>query len=171
MTNRPTLLNSCAFAATAAEAKFRIDGKPQAARAVSVVALDRRAAGVIQPLVDRPWLGARFLTLDDSAQAVPAQNGTRSADLVIRRHGGAQVRLSETLQETDFLLMIATADAGAAAAAVIGNACALRGIMTAAIVLGSETKDAVSAVRPYARVLLVTKDEQDIAELMSAVGA
>jgi hypothetical protein len=180
MKNRPTLLNSCAYAATAAEAKFRINGKPQAARSVSVVALDRGAARVMADLIDRPWLGARFLTVngamdggavDGGPPASPARDGHQAADLMLRREHGDQVGLSEALRDTDLLLMIATADDGAAAAGVIGDACTLRGITTAAVVLGSSSQQAVRAMRPYARVLLVTEDQQDVAELMSAVGA
>src|SRR5262249_51799251 len=59
MTDRPTLLNSCAYAATAAEARFRINAKPQQPRCTSVVALDPAAANLVAELAGRPWLGAR----------------------------------------------------------------------------------------------------------------
>jgi hypothetical protein len=69
--------------------------------------------------------------------------------------------------------MIATANDGAVAASAIGNACTLRGIMTAAIILGDgRAADlAVTALRPHARVMLVTSDANDVAGIMSAVGA
>jgi hypothetical protein len=168
MTNRPTLLNSCAYAATAAEARFRIDAKPQQPRSTSVVALDPAAADLVGDLAGRPWLGARFLTVDsvvDGPQEL--------ADLELTRYGGERVRLSGELVGVDFVLMVATASDGAAAATAIGNACTLRGITTAGVILGDGTGAgaAVSALRPHARVLLVTTDRRDVAELMSAVGA
>ena len=96
-----------------------------------------------------------------------------TADLMLTSVDGGQVRLSEELGDADFVMMVATANDGAAAASSIGVACALRGIMTAAVVLGvGHTVDtAVSALRPYARVLLVSRDERDVAEVMSAVAS
>jgi hypothetical protein len=70
-------------------------------------------------------------------------------------------------------MMIATEGAGAAAATTIGDACTLRGIMTAGLVVGTNggSGPALTALRPNARVLLVTGDEQDATELLAAVGA
>jgi hypothetical protein len=145
----PTLLNSCAYAATAAESRYRIDAKPQPPRSSRIVGLDEGASSVVRELAGQRWLNARFV------------------------YSPGTPRLSEELTDADFVLMIATANDGAAAAAAIGDACARRGIMTAGIVLnGSGATDAaVAALRPHARVLLVTDDRQDIAEIMSAVGA
>ena len=146
---QPILLSSCASAATAAEARYRIDARPQTPRSSRIVGLDAGASSVVRELAGQPWLNARFVCLP----------GT--------------LRLGEELADADFVLMIATANDGAAAASAIGDACARRGIMTAGIVLnGSGANDAaVAALRPHARVLLVTDDRQDIAGIMSAVGA
>ncbi|HEY1487695.1 MAG TPA: hypothetical protein VGF84_16425 [Micromonosporaceae bacterium] len=173
MANRPTLLNSCAYAATAAEARYRIDAKPQQARASCVVALDAGATGVVAVLRDEPWLGARFLTYDAHRPRQRDGGDHALTDVVLGTGDGGQVRLSEQLDDTDFMMMIATANDGAAAATAIGNACTLRGIMTAGVILGdaASTGAAVSALRPHARVLLVTNDRGDVADLMSAVGA
>jgi hypothetical protein len=82
---------------------------------------------------------------------------------------GGSVRLSDELADADFCLMVATGNDGVAAVAPIGNACAARGIMTAGVVIGDGGK-AVAALRPHARVLLVTSDAQDVAELVAVVG-
>lgn len=143
---RPTLLNSCAAAATAAEARFRIDAKPglRVERSTRVVALDAGAAEIVAPLADQPWLGTRFLY-----QAV------------------------EDLDDADFVLMMATDGSAAAAAAAIGDVCVLRGIMTAGLVLASDADEAaaVTALRPHSRVLLVSKDRRDASGLLAALGA
>ena len=173
---RPTLLNSCAWAATAGEARFRINAAPQAPRATRVVSLDAGAAAVARELVDQSWRGTRFLSYDastreaDAAAEVDADG--RLADIMLEAEDG-RVRLSHELIDADFMLMIATAGDGATAATAIGNACALRGIMTAGVILGREhdVDSAVTALRPHARVLLVTNDKNDVAEIMSAVGA
>jgi hypothetical protein len=165
---RPTLLNSCALAATAEEARFRIDAAPQTARATRVVALDAGAAAIVRPLPEQPWLGAHFLRCSDAA----GRPGNDIADLELTTMDGRSVRLSDELADADFVMMVATNDDGAAAATAIGNACTLRGIMTAAVVLtGGDTDAAVNALRPNARVLLVSKDQRDVSGVLTALGA
>jgi hypothetical protein len=151
---RPTLLNSCAWAATAREAAFRIDKPPAYVRTSRVFALDPGAAGVVRDLARMPWHDTRFLPVFDA--------GT----------------LADELDDADFAMMIATADDGAAAAYAIGHACRERGITTAGIVLDlgglglhRAATEAVTALRPHARVLLVTEDRQDIVEILGEVGA
>jgi len=167
MANRPILANSCALAATAAEARFRIDAKPQTPRASSVVALDDGAMALVRELAGQEWNAARFLGLPDGMPA------GEYADLQLRTVDGEAVRLSDELARADFVMMIATEGAGAAAATTIGDACTLRGIMTAGLVVGAngESGPALTALRPNARVLLVTGDERDATELLAAVGA
>jgi hypothetical protein len=165
MANRPTLLNSCARAATAAEARFRIDGGPWTPRSIRVVALDSAAATVVRSVADAAWPGTRFLTYDSAVAQLPDE----PADLMLVTDNGSAVRLSDELANADFCLMVAFANDGVAAVATIGHACAMGGIMTAGIVIGNGGK-AVAALRPHARVLLVTSDAQDVAELLNAVG-
>ena len=142
---RPILANSCALAATAEEARFRID-RPIGGRSAVVVALDDEAAVIVDRVAEKPWRGARFLRAADS---------------------------SVDLEDVDAVVMIATADADAAAAAALAEACFERGIMTAGLILGegSAVADAVSALRPYARNLMVTEDEEDVAEVLIALRA
>jgi hypothetical protein len=143
---RPILASSCARAATAAEARFRID-RPIGGRAALVIALDDQAAAVVDRVAERPWQGARFLHVDDDYTA--------------------------QLEDADVAIMIATADADGEAASALARACAERGIMTAGLILGDrvEVAGAVSALRPYARNLMVTDDEDDVAEVLTALRA
>jgi len=164
---RPTLLAGCAHAATAREARYRIDAPRPPARATRVVALDPGAAEIVAGLATRSWPGAHFLRYGGPA------GDELAADLVLARAGGGTARLSEELAGADVMVLVATADGGAAAASAIGDACTLRGIMTAGLVVGrgGAAGAAVSALRPHARVLLVSDDRQDLAELLSAIGA
>ena len=168
MEHRPILANSCAMAATAAEARYRIDARPQPPRNTSVVALDEGAMAVVRELAGQEWNAARFLGCADGADGAGDY-----ADLQLCTVDGDPVRLSEELAEADFVMMIATEGRGAAAAATIGDACTLRGIMTAGLIVGTdgESGAALTALRPNARVLLVTGDERDATELLAAVGA
>jgi hypothetical protein len=142
---RPILSNSCARAATAAEARFRID-RPIGGRSAVVVALDDKAADVVDRVAEKPWRGARFV---------------RSRDA------------SVDLEDVDVVVMIATADADGAFAGTLARACVERGIMTAGLILGerADVTAAVSALRPYARNLMVTDDEDDVAEVLTALRA
>jgi hypothetical protein len=140
---RPILLNSCAVAATAAEARFRID-RPIGGRSARVVALDDGAADAVGRVAEQQWQGARFFTGEELS---PAE-----------------------LDDADLVIMIATDGDGADSAAEIAQACSARGIMTAGLILG-DSAEAVSALRPYARVLMVTDDEHDVSEVLRALRA
>ncbi|MGH8928145.1 MAG: 3-methyl-2-oxobutanoate hydroxymethyltransferase, partial [Acidimicrobiia bacterium] len=69
--------------------------------------------------------------------------------------------------------MISAANWGSEAASIVGIACALRGIMTAGLVVGDSDglDDAVTALRPYASVLVVSADEDYIPEMLAALRA
>jgi hypothetical protein len=169
--NHPTLLNSCARAATAAEARFRIPIAPVVPRSTRVIALDPPAAELIARIADEPWRAAHFLRYDSADGQVAADGAV--IDVLLRTPLGEPVRLSSELDDADFVMMVATADDGAAVALAVGAACTLRGIMSAGVVVarGSTAERAVSALRPHSRVLLVSDDQDDISEILSAVGA
>jgi hypothetical protein len=143
---RPILANSCARAATAAEARFRID-RPIGGRAALVVALDDDAAEVVERVAEQPWRGARFVRATDG--------------------------FDEDLTDIDVAVMVATAAANGGAAGAIARACSERGIMTAGLILGDPARvsAAVSALRPFARNLMVTDDEDDVVEVLTALRA
>ena len=147
-TPRPILASSCARAATAAEARFRIDAEIGPRRAL-IVALDEAAADVVDRVAEQPWGGARFF------------------------RSPAEVRLAEELEDADVAIMVGTAAADGDAAARIAHACVERGIMTAGLVLGGrdEVAAAVAALRPYARNLMATEDEDDLAAVLTALRA
>ena len=153
-------LSSCARAATAAEARFRVDTSLAPARGVRVIALDRGAAAVAERVASEPWTSASFFTCEGDEQAV-ALGGI----------GGVAADLDAQLADADVVVMIATEDAGAGCAYAVGKACWLRGIMTAGLVLseGSEADAATAALRPHARVLLPDADELDVVDILTAL--
>lgn len=166
----PILLNSCARAATAAEARFRIDAPIEGRRGTRVVALDDGAATVVRRAAHQPWHAARFYTL---RVGMSPHQRDGEPEVGLRRTDGTDARLLDELVDADVMVMVATADGAPAAAAAIGRACAGRGIMTAGLVLGDRlaVRDTVAALRPHARVLLVTRDDQDVVEVLSALRA
>jgi hypothetical protein len=156
------------MAATAAEARFRIE-YPFLPRDSRIIAVDEGARAVVCSVSERPWTGAaRFLTFDGST--LGGGDGSRP-DAQLRTCAGSMSRLSGELTDADVVVMVASSG-GAAAASVIGRACAERGIMTAGVVLTKERErvnDAVLALRPYAMVLVVSTDEHDVLELLTAL--
>ncbi len=181
----PTLLNSCAMAATSGEARFRIE-YPFLPRDSRIVAVDAKAAEAVCRARARHWSGsAHFLTFVAPTPRDP--NGT-APDAALRTCDGAEALLSKELADADVVVMVAGAgdakagNAGAGnakagnakAAAVIGRACAERGIMTAGVALveaDGRAGGAVVALRPHAMVLVVSKDEEDLIELLTALRA
>jgi hypothetical protein len=171
MRTSPTLLSSCARAATAAEARFRVDAPIAGQRAARVVALDDGASAVVRKAAEQHWGGARFYTYDAGAHLVDGD--AELADIALRTTDGSEARLSEELIDADVMVMIATADDGAEAASAIGNACTLRGIMTAGLILseGRDARAATSALRPHARVLLRSTGEHVVTDVLTALRA
>jgi hypothetical protein len=183
MQRLPTLLNSCASAATAAEASFRIDYPETQHRAARVIALDERAAELVRRLATAHWSGGHFLVFEAAAGADGpdgsdghANGGAPApvADATLRRADGTAVLLSSELADADSAVMIATAQASASAASVIGDACAARRIMSAGLVISGSTgngdvDDVVAALRPNAMVLVILKDHHDVPEILSAL--
>jgi hypothetical protein len=141
-------ISSCARAATAEEARYRID-RPIAGRSARIVALDETAAELVARVAELPWGASRFYP----------DAGTFDA--------------ATELDDADVAIMIGTADADGETAGSIARACAERGIMTAGLILGDrlDVGDAVSALRPYARNLMVTEDEDDVAAVLTALRA
>ena len=172
MLTRPTLLHSCAMAATAAEARFRIDVPIAPSRATRIIALDEEAAVVVRSVAGQVWATARFFTWHDAPGSANG-HGLAGDGLPLRSMGGQVVLLGEMLASVDVAVMVAAGDTGAAAAESIGRACTARGIMTAGLVLSDdvEVSRALAALRPHARVLLVPADEDDLVQLLTALRA
>jgi hypothetical protein len=159
-----TSLSSCARAASAAEARYRIDA-PVESRRARVIALDEPAADVLRSVAALEWASARFFVCDTVGGSGEAD------DVLLRGIDGSPAVLSGELAGAHVVVMVATQDSGANCAYVIGKACWERAVMTAGLVLGdgSQTHGAVAALRPHARVLLPTADESDLVELLTAL--
>ncbi|MEU0966263.1 3-methyl-2-oxobutanoate hydroxymethyltransferase [Streptomyces sp. NPDC005917] len=161
MTRATPYLSESARAASASESRFRIDAPIAPARAARVVALDERAESVARRLAGRPWAHARFYTV----------GGVWPGGGLLYELGGVAAPFDDVLTGTDVVVVLATEDAGRSVAAEIGRLCGRRGITTAGVVMGDgyEADEAVAALRPYARVLLLSADESDALELLTAL--
>lgn len=153
-----------ARAASAGEARYRITAAIAPARNARIIALDPRAVAVARRIATGPWAAAGFYRCD-------AAPGGHAGGVPLRRLDGEPVALTDLLTGTDVVVVLATDDSGRAQAAAIGAGCGERAIMTAGLVLGDgyEAHEAVAALRPYARVLLLSADESDVVELLTAL--
>jgi hypothetical protein len=175
----PILRNSCAEATSASETRFRIDAPIVPTRATRIVALDSGAAAVVRRVAAQQWAGARFFTCDAPGALRADGNGNGNGNgsgngrggLGLRGLDGTPAHLAAELTGADVAVVVATVDDGAAAASAIGQACTARGIMTAGLILGEDrdVADAVSALRPHVRVLMVSADEDDVSEVLTAL--
>jgi hypothetical protein len=156
--------SECARAASAAESRFRIDAPIAPARAARVIALDPAAESVAHRVAAGAWAHARFYTWESSGDGDGGGARLRALD-------GAPFSLGEVLAGTDVVVVLASQDAGRAGAAAIGRACGARAVTTAGVVLGDgfEAEGAVAALRPHARVLLLSADESDVRDLLTAL--
>ncbi|HTU72411.1 MAG TPA: hypothetical protein VMG38_02730 [Trebonia sp.] len=168
---RPTLLSSCARATTAAESRYRISAKPFTHRSSRVIALDHRSAAIIREVAAESWGGGHFLVFES---ALPDDALLRRAPDDSEGQNATTALLSEELDGADTVVMVASAQASATAASLIGDAAAARGIMTAGLVVpapaAAQAPDPiVAALRPNAMVLVVLRQATDLAEVLSAL--
>ncbi len=164
---RPVLGSSCARATTAAEMRFRIDRPIRGRRGARIIGLDEGANAIVRRIAGGPWGHARFFSL-----AGPVGEGG-SESVLLRNADGVESNLLAELDEADVVIMVATTEADGTAATIIGAACTVRAIMTAGLVIGESAAvgETVAAVRPHARVLMVSGDEHDVVDLLSALRA
>lgn len=158
--SEPALLSSCARATTRKEAAFRIDYPLAAARNTRVVALDDSAEELVRAASALEWAQARFYVASDPGDEWVTMSGAR-------------VNLNDEIVDSNTVVMVSTDGTNAEAAATIGAACKVRGIMTAGLVVtpGQITTEALMELRPHARILLVPAEPDDLVELLTATRA
>lgn len=144
-------------------------GSTPSSRRSRVVALDDHATDVVRRLATRHLGNARFLTRRPGAP-IADRDG---ADVGLATVNGEPVHLDEELDDADMVVLVASTDAGAAMASAIGEAATRRGIMTSGLVLGDgrSAGAAIQALRPHARVLLRSSDEDDLPDVLAALRA
>jgi hypothetical protein len=168
------MLSESARMASAAEARYRIDAPNSLPRAVKVIALDRTSERVIKQLPG-PWSNATFLTASHFAGA-PRQEPFSISGWLSDLAGRAKDLVDE-VGTADLVVMVATAGEDAQAAALIGEACAARHVMTTALLLGSAGQDdaalsrTLASLRPHARMLVIAGDDDYITDMLIALRA
>ena len=159
---------------SAAEARFRIDRPNSRPRAVKVIALDAASERVVKELAGGPWQNATFLTASAFSGA-PRRGEPFSSWL--NDLAGRTKDLVDEVNSADLVVMVATAGESAAAAALIGEACGVKHVMTTALILGgaSSSDDTLSKMlaqlRPYAMMLVISSADEYIKDMLTALRA
>lgn len=167
--------SDCARAATAEEARYRVNYPNSKPRTSKIVALDKGATAIARELETGSWNGARFLSSLGRAKGVQGLDSI-PLDLDLQDTSGAVVQLTGELTDADVVVMIASAGEAPEDAGVIGKSCAERGIMTTGIIVEAGA-DAVSvertltALRPNVRMLVVASDADYVPEMLTALRA
>ena len=161
---------------SAAETRFRVDYPNSKPRVVKVVALDTPSERVVKRVAQRAWQRATFFT-SIKFEGAPRGGESWSMQAWLRDLAGRTKALVEEVAGADLVVMVSTAGSSAQAAAVIGEACAARKVMTMALIIGSEQQsdDALSktlaTLRPYASMIIVANGDEYIEEMLSALRA
>jgi hypothetical protein len=161
---------------TAEEARFRINYPNSKPRAVKVVALDQPSEAVVKRLAQHPWQRATFFTAPTFDPATRGGEGW-SMKAWLSDLAGSTKDLLDEVSSADLVVMIASAGAKAHAAAVIGEACNVRRVMTTALIVGGESKSdeelskTLASLRPYASMLVIANNDDYIEEMLVALRA
>ncbi len=158
---------------TAREAAFRVQAPNSRPRSSTIIALDAKSEAVMRRVADGPWIGSRFLTLV-AARPVSAGLQSLQVDVTLADEAGAHLDLAAAMAATDVVIMVVSAGEAAGAAAVIGNACHVRGIMTTGIILaepGADPAVTLRDLRPYAAMLVVAQGEDYVPAMLQALRA
>jgi len=164
---------------SAAEAKFRIAAPNSRPRAVKVIALDAPSERVVKDLARHSWQGATFLTASAFATASAGAPASERFSLGgwLNDLAGRTKNLVEEIAAADLVVMVASAGQNAAAAAIIGEACNLRHVMTTALVLGTastgdeELSKMLAQLRPHAMMLVISSADEYIKDMLTALRA
>jgi hypothetical protein len=162
--------------ASAAQAKFRIDRPNSQARAVKVIALDAPSERVVKELAQAPWQRASFLTATAFSGA-PQRGKPFSMNGWLNDLAGRTKDLIDEVNSADLVVMVATAGENAAAAAIIGEACSIKHVMTTALILGGATSNdevlskMLGQLRPHAMMLVIASADEYIKDMLTALRA
>ena len=191
---------------SAAEARFRVDYPNYQPRVVKVVALDEASERVVKRVAERAWQRATFFT-SIKFDGVPTRadepgpgrvSGVRTMDLPrwplapranaaggegwsmqawLGDLAGRTKALVEEVASADLVVMVSSAGTCAQAAAVIGEACAVRKVMTMALIIGSDQQSnedlskTLATLRPYASMLVIANGDEYVEEMLAALRA
>jgi hypothetical protein len=161
---------------SAAEARYRIERPNSQPRAVKVIALDARSERIVKELAQSQWQRASFLTATAFSGA-PRHGERFSMGGWLNDLAGRTKDLVDEVESADLVVMVATAGENAAAAAIIGEACNVKHVMTTALILGGASSSdetlskMLAQLRPHVMMLVISSADEYIKDMLTALRA
>lgn len=170
------MLSESARMTTAEEARFRINYPNSKPRAVKVIALDPASEAVVKRLAQGKWQQASFFT-SLKFDGAPRSGEGWSMKAWLSDLAGRTKDLIDEVASADLIVMVASAGTKPAVADVISEACAVRKVMTTALIIGSEDSSdeelshTLASLRPHASMLVIASHDDYIEEMLVALRA
>ena len=161
---------------SAAEARFRINTPNLQPRAVKVIALDTPSERIVKELAQSRWQRASFLTASAFSGA-PLKGERFSMGGGLNDLAGRNKNLVDEVESADLVVMVASAGENAAAAAIIGEACNVKHVMTTALILGGASSSdetlskMLAQLRPHVMMLVISSADEYIKDMLTALRA
>jgi hypothetical protein len=169
------MVSESARVTTAAETRFRISAPNSKPRAVKVIALDGTSERLVRHLATRNWNQAAFFTASAFDGAPRAEKF--STEGWLKDVAGRTKNLVDEVATADLVVTIAAAGENAPAAAIIGEACSVKRVMTTALILGSDAVSdealsrSLAQLRPHAMMVVVSSADEYIEDMLTALRA
>lgn len=164
------MLAESARAASAAEARFRLQAPNSRPRATTVIALDASSEPLLRRLAQDAWNRATFLKTP-----VADPDDIQSADGWMTDLADKRTRVREQVDASDQVIMLAAAGGSAQAASVIGRACSLKRVTTTALIVGAERSSerelsrTLAQLRPWSLMVVIASSDEYVADMMTAL--
>ena len=164
------MLSESARMSSAAEARFRVQAPNSKPRAIKVIALDAASDAVMQRLAGTAWEHTKFFRVSPG-------NGGTSPSGTLTDVSGQPASIQSEINNADLVIMLASPGGRAQAAALVGQACSLRRVMTTTLIVANSaaSDEALSQtlvqVRPWSLMLVIARTDDYIADMMTALRA
>jgi hypothetical protein len=164
------MLSECARAASAEEARFRVDYPNSLARRIAVIALDRPAETAIRRIAQKRWNAATFMTTAGHERSRPIGDWLSSLS-------GQGLNLLDQTSAADVVVTVSTAGESAENAAVIAEACGINRVMMTALLIDpasapeASVLETMKPLRAHAAMLVVAKGEEYVETMLTALRA
>ena len=170
------MLTESARMNSASEGRFRIQKPNSNPREIKVIALDAPSLGMVGRLAERSWDHATFLNAS-AFDSEPKNKQHVSRDGWLTDLSSRPKILIDEVVAADLIVMVAMPGGNAGAASVIGDACSLMRVDTAAFVCGatSASDEAMSKtlaqLRPWSLMVVIAEEEDYIEDMLIALRA
>ena len=165
------MLSESARMSSAAEARFRVQAPNSKPRTIKVIALDAASDAIMQRLAATSWEHTNFFRMS------AGNGGGASPAGMLTDITGQSASIQGEVNNADLVIMLASPGGRAQGAALVGQACSLRRVMTTTLIVGNSgaSDEALSQtlvqVRPWSLMLVIARTDDYIADMMTALRA